>query len=66
MEELYIVRFYDGMDMVWTDVSEPVSEKEAKRIWNKHTKEGAEKITYNDIDYFHIFPADTRMAYSDG
>lgn len=59
--EKFIVRLYDGFDNVWIDVSKPVSKKEADKIWNENTKNGTEKTKYEDIDYFHIFPADTTM-----
>jgi hypothetical protein len=48
------------------DVSEPVPIGEANRIWNEHTKNGTEGTTFDDIDYYKIFPADTRMIFSNG
>ena len=62
-EELFIVRLYDGFDYVWIDISEPVTKEEAKKIWNEKTKNGTEKTSFGDIDYFDIFPADTKMHY---
>ena len=32
--ELFVVRFYDGFDNQWMDVSAEVSKIEADRIWN--------------------------------
>jgi NDP-sugar pyrophosphorylase family protein len=64
LEGKYIVRHYDGFDRYWIDVSEPVSKEEAQRIWNKETKNGTENTCYEDIDYYRIFPADTRMLYN--
>lgn len=63
-EEKFVVRLYDGFDNEWMDVSEPVSREEAERIWNEKTKGGKEKTTFDDIDYYHIFPANIIMRYS--
>ena len=60
---LYIVRHYDGFDNVWIDVSKPVSALEAKEIWNKYTHNGTRMTKYDDIDYYSIFPANTRMLW---
>jgi len=60
----YIVRLYDGFDNLWMDISKPVSKKIAKCIWNKETKNGTKNTRYDDIDYYDIFPADTKMIYS--
>jgi len=63
-EELFVVRLYDGFDNIWMDVSEPVSEDEATRIWNEKTKNGTVSTKYEDIDYYHIYPSNTKMVYS--
>lgn len=63
---MYIIRLYDGFDNQWLDISKPVSMKEATDIWNEHTNNGTKHICYNDIDYYKIFPADTRMIFSNG
>jgi hypothetical protein len=65
-EELFIVRLYDGFDYQWIDVSEPVSKEDAQAIWNERTKNGTQNTNYSEIDYYAIFPADTKMLYSDG
>lgn len=62
---LYVVRLYDGMDYVWMDVSKAVPWDEAVRIWNEKTESGMEKTSFDDIDYYKIFPSDTRMLYRD-
>jgi hypothetical protein len=64
--ELFVVRLWDGMDGEWMDVSGPVSKEEADKIWNEETKNGTHAASYNDIDYYRVFPADTRMIYSGG
>lgn len=61
----YVVRLYDGFDGYWIDVSKPVSEKEAKRIWNEKTDDGSNMTKYSDIDYYEIFPADTKMLFDE-
>lgn len=65
MEQLYVVRLYDGMDMMWMDVSEAVSRERAEKIWNGKTNGGTKKTCYDEIDYFEIFPADTRIVYNE-
>lgn len=60
-EILYVVRLWDGMDGLWMDVSKPVTLQEATRIWNKHTNNGTKNINFNEIDYYKIYPADTKM-----
>lgn len=64
--KLFIVRLYDGFDHEWIDVSGAVRAEEAKRIWNEKTGNGTHNATYRDIDYYKIFPADTRMLYAAG
>lgn len=62
-KELFVVRLYDGFDNCWMDVSKPVSKEEADRIWNKHTDNGTKKKSYSDIDYYAVFPAETKMLF---
>lgn len=62
--ELFIVRVYDGFDNVWTDVTKPVPYAEANRVWDEKTKGGTQNVTYDDIDYYRIFPANTKMYFS--
>jgi hypothetical protein len=66
LSELFVVRLYDGMDNQWIDVSDPVSKAEADRIWLEKTANGTKYLTFDEIDYYKIFPADTKMLYSDG
>jgi hypothetical protein len=58
---LKIVRLFDMMDG-WIDITGPVSEEEAQKIWNEKTKNGTQKTTYEDGDYYKVFPADTKMV----
>ena len=64
-KELYVVRLYDGFDNEWMDICKPCSYKQAHRIWNERTENGTKKTTFNDIDYFRIFPANTVMHFSE-
>lgn len=63
-EQKYVVRLYDGFDNCWIDVSDPVSRKEADKIWNEKTDNGTKKTSYANIDYFSVFEADTIMLNS--
>ena len=65
-EKLFVVRLYDGFDHQWMDVSGPLPKAEADKVWNEKTKNGTKKTRYGDIDYYAIYPADTRMIYSGG
>ncbi len=62
--KFYVVRLYDGFDNMWMDVSKPVSKDEAQRIWDEKTDGGTRNTSYDDIDYYHIYPADTVMHFS--
>ena len=63
-EKLYVVRLYDGFDYMWMDVSEPLPYNKAKEIWLEKTNGGKTRTKFEHIDYYAIFPADTRMLYS--
>lgn len=65
-EGLFIVRLYDGMDNQWMDVSGAVPHDEAEKIWREKTNGGTKNISFDEIDYYKIFPSDTNMVYSDG
>lgn len=66
-EELYIVRLYDGFDREWMDVSKPGTYEEAREVWLQETDGGSENAEYDGIaTYYDIFPANTRMIFSDG
>lgn len=60
----FIVRLWDGMDGCWCDCTGAVSAREALEVWGERTKNGTEKIKFAEIDYFCIFPADTRMFWN--
>jgi len=60
----YAVRVWDGMDGCWCDVVAGVDLKTALETWCDRTKNGTEHTNYSDIDYYRIFPADTKMLWS--
>ncbi len=60
----FVVRLYDGFDNEWIDITEPLPLNEAMKVWRENTKDGTEKYKYDDIDYYDVFPADTKMLRS--
>src|SRR5271169_1111893 len=62
----FIVRLYDGMDNQWIDVSDSLPYDEANKIWLDKTANGTRQISFDEIDYYNIFPADTEMVFSNG
>lgn len=64
LSQLYVVRLYDGFDNLWIDITKPVSKEEADKVWNENTKNGTTKTKFEDIDYYAIFKANTRMIFS--
>lgn len=62
----FVVRCYDGFDNQWCDCTKPISEAEAKKVLSEKTGNGTHHTSFADIDYYAIFPADTRMLYSNG
>ncbi len=62
----FVVRLWDGMDGTWTDVTGPLSAEDALKVWNERTSNGTKKVSYDEIDYFRIFTAETRMKWSQG
>jgi len=64
IQELYVVRLYDGFDGLWMGISEPVSKDEAEKLLAEKTDNGKKNTSYDDIDYYCIFPSDTKMLHS--
>ncbi len=60
---LKIVRLWDMLDG-WIDITTPVPEEEAQRIWNEKTKGGTCNVKYADGDYYAVFDASTKMVYT--
>lgn len=58
-----IVRLWDMLDG-WIDITEPISEEEALRLWNEKTGGGTHHTQYGRGDYYCIFDADTKMIYT--
>jgi hypothetical protein len=61
--ESYVVRAWDGMDGCWTDCTGEVGRDEALRCWAEKTDGGTRHVAYAEIDYYRIFPGDTRMLW---
>jgi hypothetical protein len=58
---LWILRCFDGFDHRWFNISGPLPKQEAFERWLKETKDGTKNTTYGDIDYYALYPDDTRM-----
>jgi hypothetical protein len=63
MTDKWIVRLYDHFDG-WMDITGPVDIITAQRIWDEKTGFGQMYSSYQDGDYYKIFPANTKMLYS--
>lgn len=61
----FTVRIWDGMDGCWSDLDEAtnVTGEVALRVWLERTSNGTRKISFDEIDYYRIFWADTRMKW---
>jgi len=60
----FTVRLWDGMDGCWCDCAKDVSKEEALKVWADRTKNGTEKVSFSEIDYYRIFPGGTRMKWN--
>ena len=65
-KKLFIVRLWDGFDGLWCDVTGAVPLEEAEKVWNEHTQNGTKSTKFEHIDYYKIFPADTKMQWVSG
>ena len=63
---LFVVRQWDGMDECWIDLTKPCSAKKALTMWNMHTDRGTKWVSYSEIDYYRIFPAESIMGLDGG
>jgi hypothetical protein len=61
----FIVRQFDGMDGCWCDLPEAtnVTGEVALRAWSAKTERGTKRVRFDEIDYYRIFPSDTRMKW---
>jgi hypothetical protein len=59
----YILRLWDGMDGCWTDCTEAVDRVQALKLWDAKTARGTRMVSYAEIDYYRIFPADAKMLW---
>lgn len=62
----FTLRVWDGMDGCWCDVVASVDLAFALRAWCERTENGTKATSFNDIDYYKIFAADTHMLFSGG
>lgn len=69
-EGLFVVRLWDGFDTLWMDVSEPMSRADAEKLCGDKNEArsgsgaGNRIGSFNEIDYYKVFPADTKMIFS--
>lgn len=63
MNEKFIIRIYDGMDHCWTDVTGQLTKEEAEKKFAELTDNGTKMTDFSDIDYYAIFPAETKMVF---
>jgi hypothetical protein len=68
LEGWHIVRLYDGFDSKWIDVSKPMPKDEALKLAGDNNEKrtsgpgaGKREGSFDDIDYYAAFPADTVM-----
>jgi hypothetical protein len=61
-EGRFTLRLWDGMDGCWCDCVAGDAQ-EVLKAWHERTRDGTEKTSFNDIDYFKIFPAESRMHW---
>ncbi len=59
----YTLRVWDGMDGCWSDVLANATAADALAKWCSLTKDGTKQVSFNEIDYYRIFPANTRMLW---
>lgn len=61
----FTLRVWDGMNGCWCDCFDAtnVGLDIALAKWMKETGNGTRRVAFSEIDYYRIFPADTRMIY---
>jgi hypothetical protein len=59
----YVVRVWDGMDGCWTDCTGAIGRDEAVRYWAEKTDGGTHHVSFDEIDYYRIFPGGTSMHW---
>ncbi len=58
----YALRIWDGMDGCWSNVQEGRLH-EVLQLWSESTVRGTSKTRFDEIDYYKVFPAETRMKW---
>ena len=59
----HVLRLYDYFENRWIDCGEGTYDEVLKK-YNKATADGARNTSFDDGDYYKIFPIDTRMIFS--
>ena len=59
------LRVWDGVDGCWTDCMTGDAAK-VLREWYQKTDGGTKNVSFNEIDYYRVFPADTKMVWDGG
>ncbi len=62
--KLYVVRNFDINDG-WLDVTGFLSKEAADAEWLRLTEGGTRWTRFEELSYYAIFPANTRMLYSE-
>ena len=63
-DAMFMLRVWDGMDGCWCDCfSAAVTAGEALKKWDRSTLSGTKNVSFHEIDYYRIFPADTQMMW---
>ena len=66
LDQLWQLRQWDGMDGTWTDIGGACTPREALLEWFRRTDSGEKNTSFQDIDYYRIFPTNTVMKWSNG
>lgn len=61
--ELFTLRMYDQYDG-WIDIAANLTAERVEERWLEKTAGGTKNTKYEDVTYYDIFPADTRMIYN--
>lgn len=65
-DRMWQLRQWDGMDGTWTDIGPAQTPHEALKSWFRKTEGGEKNTKFDDIDYYRLFDAGTKMKWGDG
>jgi hypothetical protein len=67
MEDFYILRLWDMFDG-WIDIEDNLTPgfivQEVNNLLNEKTENGTIMTSFNDGDYYCVFPSDTKMYFT--